>query len=77
MIGRLDGEIHATIPDLICLIDTDTGAPVTNPNYSRGQNVAVVVLPAPLPFTTPKGLDAFGPAYIGLDQPYRPAVMQT
>ncbi|GAA6209126.1 DUF917 domain-containing protein [Cognatishimia sp. WU-CL00825] len=74
MIGRLNQVIHATIPDLICLIDTDTGAPVTNPNYYKGQNVAVVILPAPDPFTTPKGLSAFGPSYLGLDQPYRPAI---
>ncbi|MDC0739575.1 DUF917 domain-containing protein [Cognatishimia sp. SS12] len=74
MIGWVNGEVHATIPDLICLIDTETGAPITNPNYYTGQKVAVVVLPAPEPFTTPKGLAAFGPAYAGLDQPYRPAI---
>lgn len=74
MIGKLNDEVHATIPDLICLIDTETGEPVTNPNYYRSQAVAVVVLPAPEPFTSSKGLEAFGPAYIGLDQPYQPAV---
>lgn len=74
MTARLNGEIHATIPDLICLIDTETGNPVTNPNYRIGQKVAAVVLPAPAPFTSAKGLEAFGPAYLGLDTPYRPAV---
>lgn len=74
MIGWLNGTVHATIPDMICMIDTDTGEPVTNPNYHAGQNVAIVILPAPVPFTSPKGLAAFGPAYAGLDQPYRPAV---
>lgn len=74
MTARLNGEIHATIPDFICLIDTDTGEPVTNPNYANGQNVSVIILPAPEPFTTSKGLQAFGPAYVGLDKPYRPAV---
>lgn len=74
MIGRLNGEVHATIPDLICMIDTDTGKPVTNPNYEVGQNVAIVILPAPEAFTSPKGLSAFGPEYLGLKAPYRPAV---
>ncbi len=74
MIGWLNDKVHATIPDMICLIDTVTGAPVTNPNYYEGQNVAVVILPAPAPFTTPKGLAAFGPAYVGLKQPFRAAV---
>ena len=74
LLSWLNDEVHATIPDLICLIDTDTGAPVTNPNYHKGQNVAVVILPAPKAFTVPKGLEAFGPAYVGLDQEYSPAV---
>ena len=74
MIGWLNDAVHATIPDMICLIDTDTGEPVTNPNYHEGQNVAVVILPAPAPFTTAKGLAAFGPAYAGLDQQYSPSV---
>ncbi|WP_299356819.1 DUF917 domain-containing protein [uncultured Shimia sp.] len=74
MIGRLNGAVHATIPDLICMIDTETSAPITNPNYFSGQNVAVIVLPAPEPFTTQRGLEAFGPSYIGLDQAYKPAV---
>ena len=76
MVGRLNGEVHTTIPDLICLIDTESGEPVTNPNYFTGQQVAVVVLPAPKPFTTQKGLEAFGPGYVGLDEPYRPTVSQ-
>jgi len=74
LVGWLNEKVHVTIPDLICLIDTDTGQPVTNPNYHKGQNVAVIILPAPEAFTRPKGLEAFGPAYIGLDQNYCPAV---
>lgn len=74
LIGWLDGEVHTTIPDLICLIDTDTGEPVTNPNYATGMNVAVVILPAPAAFRSDKGLQAFGPAYLGMDIPYVPSV---
>jgi len=74
MIGRLNDKVHTTIPDMICLIDLDTGMPVTNPNYHTGQNVAVVILPAPEPFTSPQGLSVFGPAYLGLDIAYEPAV---
>lgn len=73
MAAWFDDEIHATIPDLICLLDTDTGAAVTNPNYYEGQNVAVVILPAPEAFLTEKGLQSFGPGYIHLDHPYKPA----
>lgn len=70
MIGWLDEAVHATIPDLICLIDTDAGMPVTNPHYAKGMRVAVVILPAPVQFTTARGLAAFGPAYVGLEGPF-------
>ncbi|MEM7281656.1 MAG: DUF917 domain-containing protein [Pseudomonadota bacterium] len=73
MVGWLNDELQVTIPDLICLLDTQTGEPVTNPNYHRGQGVAVVVLPAPVEFTGEKGLSVFGPSYVGLDTPYKPA----
>ena len=55
---------------MICLIDTQTGDPVTNPHAHEGQQVAVLILPAPAPFLTPRGLEVFGPAYAGLDTPF-------
>ena len=70
MAAWLDGEVHASIPDIICLIDKQTGDPVTNPHAYVGQQVAVLILPAPAPFLTPRGLEAFGPAYAGLDTPF-------
>jgi len=73
MAAWIDGVLHATIPDLICLLDTETGAAVTNPNYYVGQNVAVVILPAPKAFLTDKGLQSFGPRYVHINEPYRPA----
>lgn len=73
MSGWIGDNIHATVPDLICLLDTETGAAVTNPNYYDGQHVAVVILPAPHEFQSEKGLRSFGPAYLGLEQDYHPA----
>lgn len=70
LVGWLNDVVHATIPDLICLIDTETGSPVSNPHYDEGMRVAVVILPAPAQFTTKRGLAAFGPAYAGLKQPF-------
>lgn len=63
----IDDTVFATIPDLICLFDLDTGAPVANPDCRDAQNVCVVILPAPAPFLTPKGLASFGPRYAGID----------
>ncbi|MBW8189850.1 DUF917 domain-containing protein [Neiella marina] len=74
LVARLNGEVDVTIPDLICCLDVDSGQPVTNPNVTMGANLAIVVLPAPKEFTTEKGLQAFGPRYVGLTQAYQPAV---
>ena len=76
MVGRLNGAIHATIPDLICLIDEATGQPVNNPHVQIGERLSVLILPAPAPFLTPKGLDTFGPAYCGLDQRFQSPLAQ-
>ncbi len=73
LVAYFDGELDVTIPDLICVIDTETGLPVTNPHYHKGQSVAVIILPAPTEFTTSRGLSVFGPAYAGIDASYRPA----
>ena len=60
----------STFPDLICLIDTDTKTPVTNPDYTKAMRAAVMILAAPVQFITVRELAAFGPAYVGLDQPF-------
>lgn len=74
MASWLDGELHVTIPELICLINLDEQSVLTNINHAEGMAIAVIILPAPAPFTTRSGLDIFGPAYLGLESPYRPTV---
>ncbi|WP_394175190.1 DUF917 domain-containing protein [Thalassotalea litorea] len=74
LVAYLNDKVDVTIPDLICCLDLDNQEPVTNPNFSLGMRVAIVILPAPKEFTTERGLKAFGPAYVGLDVPYQPAI---
>lgn len=71
LVGWFDGAVHATVPDLICLFDTETGQAVQNPHYHVGQQVAVVILPAPQAFLSPRGLAVFGPGYAGIDGHFR------
>jgi len=73
----LDDQVRVTIPDLICLFDWETGQPIINPHAYAGQKVQVVLLPAPVEFTSSKGLSVFGPSYAGIDAPYKPAVVNT
>jgi DUF917 family protein len=73
ILARLDGEVYATIPDLICCIDMQSGNPITNPNLQNDMQIAVIILPAPKEFTSEKGLSIFGPRYAGVDADYKPA----
>ncbi len=70
MLVEIDGSIYATVPDLICCINTLTGDAITNPHYQQNMPVAVIILPAPKEFLTDKGLSVFGPRYAGIDQDY-------
>lgn len=59
----------ATVPDLICVLDEE-GNPITNPNYTKGQNVFVFALPAPELWKTERGLTLLGPESFGFDIKY-------
>lgn len=67
----LDGRVLATVPDLICLFDRVTGAPVTNPDVRQDQALAAVLLPAPAQFLSDLGLSVFGPRYAGIEADYQ------
>lgn len=72
LVGWSNDEVHVTIPDLICLFDTGNGHPVANPDVVANQPLTVVLLPAPVQFTSAKALSVFGPAYGGIETDYRP-----
>ena len=71
IISYRDGRVDVTVPDLICVLDGE-GVPVTNPYYEKGQDLVVFAVPAPLQWTTEKGLAVFGPRSFGFDVDYVP-----
>lgn len=74
LMSWLNNEPFVTLPDLICIFDSDINEPITNPNYRKNMNIVVVVYPAPVQFTSEKGLKAFGPKSFGFDVEYTPAI---
>lgn len=76
MAGWRDGVLVVSIPEIITVLDLATGDVVTNPHACVGQQVAVIVLPAPEIFLSAAGLAAFGPAYAGLDGVFESALPQ-
>jgi len=53
------------VPDLIVLLDVDTGYPITTEVLRYGQRVAVVAIPCHDLLRTARALDVVGPAAFG------------
>lgn len=72
LIAIVDGEVLATVPDLITVLESDTGRPVTTEELRYGYRVAVVATPCDPQWRSDDGLELVGPRYFGYDIDYRP-----
>jgi uncharacterized protein len=70
LILKLGEEVALTVPDLITLVETETGNPVTTEILRPGLRVTALGLPCSPLMTTPKALKAVGPQAFGYDLPY-------
>ena len=67
-----DGRPLAMTPDLICLLDLETGEPITTEQMSYGFRVIVFGLPCDPKWRSRHGLDLVGPSYFGYGYSYKP-----
>jgi uncharacterized protein len=67
-----DGRMVACVPDLISLVDDQSGQAVPTEVLRFGQRVAVVALPCDPLWRTPRGLEIAGPRAFGYDIDYVP-----
>jgi uncharacterized protein len=65
-------RVLATVPDLITLVDEESGDPVTTEITRYGLRVAVFGIPAPVQLKTPGALAVVGPEAFGYDVPFAP-----
>jgi DUF917 family protein len=72
LIARRDSEVLATVPDLICIVDSETGRPISTEETRYGLRVAVLGLPVTPLFRTPEALAVIGPRAFGYDQDFQP-----
>ncbi|MEV1169142.1 DUF917 domain-containing protein [Nonomuraea sp. NPDC049784] len=72
LIALEDGEPVATVPDLISLIDIETGIPMTTEALRYGQRLHVIGMPAEHRWHTPEGIALAGPRAFGYDLDYFP-----
>lgn len=67
LVALEDGEVRATVPDIIAVLGLDDGRPVVTEHLQYGQRVGVVALPAPAVWHGADGLEVVGPRSFGYD----------
>jgi uncharacterized protein len=60
-----DGEVIASVPDLISVVDQQTGAAVATELLRYGQRVVVLAFACDPLWVTPRGLEVAGPRAFG------------
>ncbi|HUY97821.1 MAG TPA: DUF917 domain-containing protein [Verrucomicrobiae bacterium] len=65
LVAIRDGQLVASVPDLIIVLDTDTAEPVTTEQLRYGLRVTVVAAPCDPRWRSPAGLALVGPRYFG------------
>ncbi len=72
LIAWADGVAIATVPDLICLVDSETGRPISTEETRYGLRLCVLGLPCTPLFRRPEALAVVGPLAFGYDVGYQP-----
>lgn len=72
LVAKCNGKIEATTPDILTILEQETGAPVMSEALQYGLKVNLIALPAPSMWTTPAGLAIVGPRHFGYETDYSP-----
>lgn len=70
--ARVDGEWLATVPDLITVLDRETGDPIRTEALRYGARVSVLGIPTPEIMRTDAALSVWGPETFDLDTSFVP-----
>lgn len=69
LVAEAGGEVLATTPDLIMVLDGESGEPITTEALRYGQRVRVIAAPADERWHSEAALAMVGPGYFGYDMP--------
>ncbi len=73
LVYKRDGVVEVVVPDLIIILDIDSGNAITTEMLRYGQRVAVLAVPCHPLLRTPEALEVVGPKGFGFDDiVYRP-----
>lgn len=71
LICFVDGKPKAVTPDLITVLDKETGMPITTEGLRFGMRISIIGMPADDKWRTEKGIKTVGPRYFGYDLDYQ------
>jgi len=77
LLAKNDSEILASTPDLLVLLDENSGTPLTSEMLRYGLQVTLIALPAPEIWQSIEGLELVGPRVFGYDIDYQPVSQTT
>ncbi|MFJ6417002.1 DUF917 domain-containing protein [Paeniglutamicibacter sp. NPDC091659] len=69
LIAQTGARVLATTPDLIMVLDHESGEPITTESLRYGQRVRVLSAPSDPRWHSPEALAMVGPGYFGYDMP--------
>jgi DUF917 family protein len=72
LIARDGDDVLTVTPDLISILDAETGEPITTETLRYGFRVVVLAIPGDPHWRSEAGLQVVGPAYFGYDVPFTP-----
>jgi DUF917 family protein len=72
LMAALDDKIICTTPDLITLLDAESGTPVTADSLHYGLRLKALAFPCNPQWQPAAGIALVGPRYFGYDADYAP-----
>jgi DUF917 family protein len=72
LVALRDEEVLATVPDLIAILDSERGTPITTEELRYGFRVTVIAMPSDKKWRTPAGVALGGPRHFHYDLDFVP-----
>lgn len=72
LLAQTENRLLCVTPDLIAVLDAETGQPITTEGIRYGSRCVVIGMPCHPKWRTEQGIKAVGPRYFGYDVDYHP-----
>jgi DUF917 family protein len=72
LVARRDGQVIASVPDLICILDSETATAITTERLRYGQRATVIGIPTPEIMRSEAALAVWGPKAFDYDIAFVP-----